>query len=159
MIFGVIGAGQMGAGIAQVAAQAGFEVLVQDMATEFLARGENTTRKSLARLHGKGRLDGTPAEVLERIRFTTELQDLAHCDLVVEAIVENEAVKAELFRTLGAIVKPSGILAKAESQSELEAVFTQDPFVLEGCSEYSYVAFTPVKRGKGIEIDGVDLVE
>ena len=122
MIFGVIGAGQMGAGIAQVAAQAGFEVLVQDMATEFLARGENTTRKSLARLHGKGRLDGTPAEVLERIRFTTELQDLAHCDLVVEAIVENEAVKAELFRTLGAIVKPSGILASNTSSIPITAL-------------------------------------
>lgn len=122
MIFGVIGAGQMGAGIAQVAAQAGFEVFVQDMATEFLARGENTIEKSLARLHEKGRLDGTPAEVLGRIRFTTELHDLAHCDLVVEAIVENEAVKAELFRTLGAIVKPSGILASNTSSIPITAL-------------------------------------
>ncbi len=122
MIFGVIGAGQMGAGIAQVAAQAGFEVFVQDMATEFLARGENTIEKSLARLHEKGRLDGTPAEVLGRIRFTTELHDLAHCDLVVEAIVENEAVKAELFRTLGAIVKPSSILASNTSSIPITAL-------------------------------------
>jgi len=122
MIFGVIGAGQMGAGIAQVAAQAGFEVFVQDMATEFLARGENTIEKSLARLHEKGRLDGTPAEVLGRIRFTTELHDLAHCDLVVEAIVENEAVKAELFRTLGAIVKLSGILASNTSSIPITAL-------------------------------------
>ena len=122
MIFGVIGAGQMGAGIAQVAAQAGFEVFVQDMATEFLARGENTIEKSLARLHEKGRLDGTPAEVLGRIRFTTELHDLAHCDLVVEAIVENEAVKTELFRTLGAIVKPSGILASNTSSIPITAL-------------------------------------
>ncbi len=122
MIFGVIGAGQMGAGIAQVAAQAGFEVFVQDVGTEFLARGENTIEKSLARLHEKGRLESTPAEVLGRIRFTTELNDLAHCDLVVEAIVENEAVKAELFRTLGAIVKPSGILASNTSSIPITAL-------------------------------------
>ena len=122
MIFGVIGAGQMGAGIAQVAAQAGFEVFVQDMGTEFLARGENTIEKSLARLHEKGRLDGTPDEVLGRIKFTTELHDLTHCDLVVEAIVENEAVKAELFRALGAIVKPSGILASNTSSIPITAL-------------------------------------
>ncbi len=122
MIFGVIGAGQMGAGIAQVAAQAGFEVFVQDMATEFLARGENTIEKSLARLHEKGKLTETPADILGRIKFTTELQDLAHCDLVVEAIVENEAVKAELFRSLGRIVKPSGILASNTSSISITAL-------------------------------------
>jgi 3-hydroxybutyryl-CoA dehydrogenase len=122
MIFGVIGAGQMGAGIAQVAAQSGFEVFVQDMGTEFLARGESTIEKSLARLHEKGKLNSTPAEILGRIRFTTELTDLAHCDLVVEAIVENEAVKAELFRTLGTIVKPSGILASNTSSIPITAL-------------------------------------
>ena len=69
--------------------------------------------------------------------------------------------RSGLFLVSGRMVSGQGgvILAKAESQSELEAIFAQDPFVLEGCSEYSYVAFTPVKRGKGIEIDGVDLVE
>ncbi|WP_407539823.1 3-hydroxybutyryl-CoA dehydrogenase [Deinococcus radiomollis] len=122
MIFGVIGAGQMGAGIAQVAAQAGFEVFVQDMATEFLARGENTIEKSLARLHEKGKLPETPADILSRVTFTTELNDLAHCDLVVEAIVENEAVKAELFRSLGRIVKPSGILASNTSSIPITAL-------------------------------------
>ena len=69
--------------------------------------------------------------------------------------------RSGLFLVSGRMVSGQGgvILAKAESQSELEAIFAQDPFVLEGCSEYSYVAFTPVKRGKGIEIDGIDLVE
>ena len=122
MIFGVIGAGQMGAGIAQVAVQAGFEVFVQDVATEFLARGENTIEKSLARLHEKGKLTETPADLLARITFTTELQDLAHCDLVVEAIVENEAVKAELFRSLGRIVKPPCILASNTSSIPITAL-------------------------------------
>jgi len=122
MIFGVVGAGQMGAGIAQVAAQAGFEVFVKDMGTEFLARGENTIEKSLARLHEKGRLTETPADILARIRFTTDLNDLAHCDLVVEAIVENEAVKAELFRTLGGLMKPGGILASNTSSIPITAL-------------------------------------
>ena len=122
MIFGVIGAGQMGAGIAQVAAQAGFEVFVQDMGTDHLARGENTIEKSLARLHEKGKLSSTPAEVIGRIKFTTDLNDLAHADLVVEAIVENEAVKSELFHTLGGIVKPSGILASNTSSIPITAL-------------------------------------
>ncbi len=69
--------------------------------------------------------------------------------------------RSRLFLVSGRMVSGAGgvLLAKAESQSELEAVFAQDPFVLEGCTEYSYVAFTPVKRGRGIEIGGVPLVE
>ncbi len=51
------------------------------------------------------------------------------------------------------------LLARAESQAELEALFADDPFVLEGCSEYSYTAFTPVKRGKAVELEGVPLIE
>lgn len=66
-----------------------------------------------------------------------------------------------LFLVSGRMVSGQGgvILAKAETQAELEAVFAEDPFVLAGCSEYSYTAFTPVKRGRGIEIEGVALVE
>ncbi len=115
MILGVVGAGQMGAGIAQVGAQSGFEVVLRDVDGAFLARGENSIEKSLTRLHEKGRLTGTPADVLARIRFTTDLTDLAHCDLVVEAIVENEAAKSALFRELGALVKPDGVLASNTS--------------------------------------------
>lgn len=115
MIFGVIGAGQMGAGIAQVAAQSGFTVVLRDLDQPALARGETTIERSLTRLHEKGKLSGTPAEILARIKFTTDLGDLAHCDLTVEAIVENEAVKAKLFAELGGIVKPEGILASNTS--------------------------------------------
>ncbi|GGR00963.1 YciI family protein [Deinococcus ruber] len=69
--------------------------------------------------------------------------------------------RSGLFLVSGRKADSSGgvILAKADTQAELEAVFAQDPFVVEGCSEYSYTAFTPVKRGRGIEIDGVPLVE
>ena len=69
--------------------------------------------------------------------------------------------RSGLFLVSGRMVSGQGgvILAKAETQAELEKVFAEDPFVLAGCSEYSYEAFTPVKRGRGIEIDGVALVE
>lgn len=122
MNFGVIGAGQMGGGIAQVAAQSGFNVVVQDVKQEFLDRGRATIEKSLSKLHEKGRLTDTPEEVLGRIRFTTELSDFADCDLVVEAIVENQAVKNELFGRLGEIVKPQGILASNTSSIPITAL-------------------------------------
>ncbi|WP_104990119.1 3-hydroxyacyl-CoA dehydrogenase family protein [Deinococcus sp. NW-56] len=124
MNFGVIGAGQMGGGIAQVAAQSGFSVVVQDVKQEFLDRGRTVIEKSLAKLHEKGRLTGTPEEVLGRIKFTTELSDFADCDLVVEAIVENEPIKAQLFRQLGEIVKPDGILASNTSSIPITSLAT-----------------------------------
>ncbi|MBB5233466.1 3-hydroxyacyl-CoA dehydrogenase family protein [Deinococcus budaensis] len=124
MNFGVIGAGQMGGGIAQVAAQSGFSVVVQDVKQEFLDRGRAVIEKSLAKLHEKGRLTGTPEEVLGRIKFTTELSDFADCDIVVEAIVENEAIKAQLFRQLGEIVKPDGILASNTSSIPITSLAT-----------------------------------
>ncbi|SEJ63725.1 3-hydroxybutyryl-CoA dehydrogenase [Deinococcus reticulitermitis] len=122
MNFGVIGAGQMGGGIAQVAAQSGFNVVVQDQQQAALDRGRTVIEKSLARLHEKGRLTDTPEAILGRIRFTTELADFSDCDLVVEAIVENQAVKNELFRQLGEIVKPSGILASNTSSIPITAL-------------------------------------
>ena len=124
MNFGVIGAGQMGGGIAQVAAQSGFTVVVHDQQQAFLDRGRAVIEKSLARLHEKGRLSDTPETVLGRITFTTDLADFAACDLVVEAIVENEGVKAELFRRLGEIVKPDGVLASNTSSIPITALAT-----------------------------------
>ena len=124
MNFGVIGAGQMGGGIAQVAAQSGFTVVVHDQQQAFLDRGRAVIEKSLARLREKGRLSDTPETVLGRITFTTDLADFAACDLVVEAIVENEGVKAELFRRLGEIVKPDGVLASNTSSIPITALAT-----------------------------------
>ncbi len=124
MNFGVIGAGQMGAGIAQVAAQAGWRVVLRDVEDRFLERGRAVIEKSLVKLHEKGKLSGTPEEVLGRVTFTTNLAALTDCDLVVEAIVENEAVKAELFRELGRIVKPGGILASNTSSLPITSLGT-----------------------------------
>ena len=124
MNFGVIGAGQMGGGIAQVAAQSGFTVVVHDQQQAFLDRGRAVIEKSLGKLHEKGRLSDAPETVLGRITFTTDLAAFADCDLVVEAIVENEGVKAELFRRLGEIVKPEGILASNTSSIPITALAT-----------------------------------
>jgi 3-hydroxybutyryl-CoA dehydrogenase len=124
MKFGVIGAGQMGGGIAQVAAQSGFSVVVQDVKQDFLDRGKAVIEKSLAKLHEKGKLTGTPEDIIGRIQFTTELSDFANCDLVVEAIVENEAIKAQLFRQLGQLVKPEGILASNTSSIPITSLAT-----------------------------------
>lgn len=122
MKFGVIGAGQMGGGIAQVAAQSGFDVVVHDQKQEFLDRGKGVIQKSLAKLHEKGKLTDSPETVLGRIQFTTDLKDFADCDLVVEAIVENQGVKNDLFRQLGQIVKADGILASNTSSIPITAL-------------------------------------
>ncbi|MFC3863078.1 3-hydroxyacyl-CoA dehydrogenase family protein [Deinococcus antarcticus] len=122
MKFGVIGAGQMGGGIAQVAAQSGFDVVVHDQKQEFLDRGKGVIQKSLAKLHEKGKLSDAPDTVLGRIQFTTDLKDFADCDLVVEAIVENQGVKNDLFRQLGQIVKADGILASNTSSIPITAL-------------------------------------
>lgn len=124
MKFGVIGAGQMGGGIAQVAAQSGFDVVVHDQKQEFLDRGRGVIEKSLGKLHEKGKLSDAPETVLGRIHFTTDLADFADCDLVVEAIVENQQVKNDLFKRLGQIVKPEGILASNTSSIPITALAT-----------------------------------
>jgi 3-hydroxybutyryl-CoA dehydrogenase len=116
MNFGVIGAGQMGSGIAQVAAQAGFNVVLRDVDRTYLERGMSGIQKSLEKFIEKGKLEPSEREaILSRIKTTTDLEDFADCDLVVEAILENEGLKLELFRDLGRIVKPSGVLASNTS--------------------------------------------
>ncbi len=113
---GVVGAGQMGAGIAQVAAQAGYEVVLVDLKDDFVARGVATIEKSLGKFVEKGRMDQADADAArQRVTTSTANADLADCDLVVEAIVENAQVKVDLFKELDGIVKESGILASNTS--------------------------------------------
>ncbi|MFC6590818.1 3-hydroxyacyl-CoA dehydrogenase family protein [Deinococcus lacus] len=124
MKFGVIGAGQMGSGIAQVAAQSGFDVVLSDMSSESLGRGRAGMEASLSKLAEKGKLSASPAEVLGHVTFTSDLAEFADCDLVVEAIVENEGVKAQLFRELATIVGPQGIFASNTSSIPITALAT-----------------------------------
>ena len=109
---GVVGAGTMGNGICHVAAQFGHQVILADVETRFLERGLETISRNLQRGVDKDKLTATQKdEVLERIRTTTDLQDLAESDLVVEAIAEKFQAKAELFRQLDEITRPEIILA------------------------------------------------
>ncbi len=113
---GVVGAGQMGSGIAQVAAQAGYQVVLRDIEERFLERGLATIRRSLGKFLEKGRITQEEHDAaLGRIRTTLSLGDFADCDLVIEAIVEDAAAKTALFRELDGIVKPEGILASNTS--------------------------------------------
>ncbi|WP_337869973.1 3-hydroxybutyryl-CoA dehydrogenase [Meiothermus sp.] len=113
---GVIGAGQMGAGIAQVAAQAGYTVVLRDLEQTFLERGLSSIKRSIGKLLEKGKLDQQAHDAtLARITTTTHLSDLNDCDLVIEAIVEHEPTKLELFRELDALLQPAAILASNTS--------------------------------------------
>jgi len=113
---GVVGAGQMGAGIAQVAAQAGQDVLVSDINDAACERGKKAIADSLGRLVKKGTLAQADADTaLGRVRFTTDLG--AHKDraFVVEAATENEALKKKIFADLDTITPPETILASNTS--------------------------------------------
>jgi 3-hydroxybutyryl-CoA dehydrogenase len=113
---GVVGAGQMGNGIAQVAARAGFAVVLRDVEDRFLERGLATISKNLARDVDKGRLtEEAKSEVLGRIVTTTGLDAFETVDFAVEAIVENLDSKVDLFRALDRIVRPGVVLASNTS--------------------------------------------
>jgi 3-hydroxybutyryl-CoA dehydrogenase len=123
--FGVVGAGQMGAGIAQVAASSGFEVVLRDVEDRFLERGRDIIEKSLDKFVEKGKLKVHKRNaILSKIHYTTSLEDFADCDLVVEAILENKNLKLELFQDLGRIVKPNGILASNTSSIPITELAT-----------------------------------
>ena len=112
---GVVGAGTMGAGIAQVCATAGLQVVLVDVGLEQLERGQRTIGASLARLEPKGKLPRPAAEIAGRIRTSTDVHDLARVELVIEAAFEDAAVKRELFRKLDAVCRPDAILASNTS--------------------------------------------
>src|SRR5262245_41034794 len=109
---GVIGAGQMGCGIAHVAAQAGRTVVVRDLADDRGPQGPESIAKNLQKGVDKGKLAAAEKlEILSRIRGTTQLRDLASCDAVVEAVVEKLDVKLELFEALDGLCRPDAVLA------------------------------------------------
>ena len=113
---GVIGAGTMGNGIAQVAARAGFDVVMRDVSDDFLKRGLATVDRSLQRDVDKARLTGDDKQqIVARLRTTVELDDLSDCDFVIEAITENFEAKAEVFRALDRLLRPEAMLASNTS--------------------------------------------
>ncbi|MEA2014733.1 MAG: 3-hydroxybutyryl-CoA dehydrogenase [Thermodesulfobacteriota bacterium] len=115
--FGVVGAGQMGNGIAQVAAhQGGLNIIMNDIAEEFVERGYNAISSNLDRLVKKDKLSNDQkADILASIHKSTNLEDMKDADFVVEAAVEREDLKLEIFRTLDAACKPGVVLASNTS--------------------------------------------
>ena len=129
-IFGVVGAGTMGNGIAQVAARAGFEVVMRDVTEDLLTRGMKAIDKSLQRDVDKNRLTGEEKHsIVGRIRTTTDLADLRDAVIVDEAVTEDLQLKTDLFKALDAVVNAKAILASNTSSisiTKLGAV-TQRP--------------------------------
>ena len=115
-IIGVVGSGTMGNGIAQVAARAGYGVVMRDVSDEFLQRGMSAIDKSLQRDVDKERLTADEKlTVVGRIKPTIELDDLSAASFVIEAVTEDLKVKTELFKSLDVITPPDTILASNTS--------------------------------------------
>ncbi len=113
---GVLGCGQMGSGIAQVAAMAGLSTVARDLEAGLLAKGERAIQQSLDKLVEKGKLDpAARASALARLSFTIHLSDLADCDLVIEAVTESLELKNELWRALDSVCRPETIFASNTS--------------------------------------------
>jgi 3-hydroxybutyryl-CoA dehydrogenase len=124
--FAVIGAGQMGSGIAQVAAAVGMKVLLNDMTLERAQGGKAKIEKDLAKLVEKGKMDaGKAKELAALITPVGSLTDLKDADFIVEAAVEKVELKYELFRKLDEIAKPGVILATNTSSISITAIAAQ----------------------------------
>jgi 3-hydroxybutyryl-CoA dehydrogenase len=121
---GVCGCGLMGSGIAQVAAMVGFDVTVLESEQRFLDKGFAGIQKSLAKFSEKGMLQGTPAEVSSRLKGTTNHEDLADSDIVIEAIIENVPVKKALYAQLDEVVKEGAIFATNTSSISVTELLT-----------------------------------
>jgi 3-hydroxybutyryl-CoA dehydrogenase len=121
--FGVIGAGQMGAGIAQVAATSGLSVLLIDAQRDFADKGKAGIAAHLGKQVEKGKLARAEADaIVERITASSELGALAQADFVVEAVSENQAVKEKIFSELDKIVPPAAVLASNTSSISITAL-------------------------------------
>ena len=121
--FGVVGAGQMGNGIAQVAATAGMQVIMHDIADEFVARGMKTITKNLSRSVEKGRIAQEEMDtIMGRITTATDLASMKDADIVVEAATENEKIKLDIFAKLDDICPPEAILASNTSSISITRI-------------------------------------
>ncbi|MFT6632800.1 MAG: 3-hydroxybutyryl-CoA dehydrogenase [Bacteriovoracaceae bacterium] len=123
---GIIGAGQMGRGIAQVAAFTGYEVLLFDVSKESLEFGLNFIKKQLSRGVEKGKWDqGKADSTLSNLSAVIEMDKLSDCDLIVEAATENKKIKFEIFKALDKIAKPEAILASNTSSISITEIAAQ----------------------------------
>jgi 3-hydroxybutyryl-CoA dehydrogenase len=120
---GVLGAGAMGNGIAQVCAQAGHEVIMRDIADKFVQRGLKTIEGFLAKSVEKGKItDDEKKKVVGRIKGTTEIADLKDCDFVIEAVLEDLELKKQVFQEVEKLTRPEVILATNTSSMSITAI-------------------------------------
>jgi 3-hydroxybutyryl-CoA dehydrogenase len=159
---GVVGLGTMGAGIAQVSVQSGFETIGREVEPELGERGRATIERYLARGVEKGRLSGDERDAaLGRLALTTDLADLADCDLVIEAALEELELKREIFAELDRVTRPDAILAtntSALSVSEI-AEATEQPQRVVGMHFFNPAPVLPlveIVRGGQSSSEAVD---
>lgn len=159
---GVVGLGTMGAGIAQISVQSGFETVAREVSLQLAERGRDTIARYLTRGVKKRRLSQHELEAaLERLSLTTELQDLADCDLVIEAIVEELEPKRELFAALEGLAAPDAVLAtntSALSVSEIAAA-TEHPERVVGMHFFNPAPVLPLVEIVRGEQSGEDAIE
>jgi 3-hydroxybutyryl-CoA dehydrogenase len=144
---GVLGAGLMGHGIAQVSAQAGYEVVLREVDDAKLEKGIGKIEKQLSRAVEKGKMEQSAAdEIRGRIQGTTDYGDFADCDLVIEAITEDLGLKLEMWREVDAIVKPEAWLATNTSSLAVvdQAVVTSRPERFLGLHFFNPVQVMPL---------------
>jgi 3-hydroxybutyryl-CoA dehydrogenase len=121
---GVLGCGLMGSGIAQVAATSGFDVTVLEVEQKYLDKGFAGIEKSLAKFAEKGTIKETPQAIRARLRGTTSKQDLADCDIVIEAIIENVEEKKKMYAFVDPIVKKDAIFVSNTSSISVIELLT-----------------------------------
>jgi len=145
---GVVGAGQMGSGIAEVAAKSGADVVVYEPAEQFLEAGRKRIAASLERAAAKGKLSEADKDAtLARLTYTTNLADLADRQLVIEAVIEDEAVKAKIFAELDEIITdPDAVLASNTSSIPIMkiAAATKNPSRVLGLHFFNPVPVLPL---------------
>ena len=122
---GVLGCGLMGSGIAQTAAMAGFETVVREVSDEFLKKGFASIEKSLAKFAEKGTIsDEQQKEIRDRLSGTTSFADLADCDIIIEAIIENLEEKRKTYGELDRVCKPETVFASNTSSISITEMMT-----------------------------------
>ena len=122
---GVLGCGLMGSGIAQVSASAGFDTVVKEVSEDLIAKGFGGIEKSLAKFAEKGTITSDQQkEIRGRLAGTTSFADLADCDIIIEAIIENLDEKRSTYRQLDEICKPETIFASNTSSLSITEMMT-----------------------------------
>jgi len=144
---GVVGSGIMGAGLAEVSARAGYDVVLKSRTPEAAAQAVATITTALDRQVAKGKLEADERQaILGRIQATADTSDLVECDLVIENVIEDLATKQALFNELDAILKPSAVLATNTSTLSVTslALSTRRPALVCGLHFFNPVAVMPL---------------